>query len=253
MAAAQDRDGKKEALRKQGALNPKPEQVTDPLFQQDPFFDPRDLVQVKYNAAPGGTGWPYGQPGMLDLWFITPIVLPSAGDVPTRRAPGLGQKKAGAAKPTQTDPRGAGICPPGATTGSSTALEYAGREGEEALRCQPSSPHPRTGGWRIEKKTASSEVKIERSQTLTELYEALRNDGCGYGRALLMAHGITAWMQAWSQWAAVGEGCTGPSSDTKPNHTERCMSERVVPESAQSELVRVMAAMAWAVGRGVRL
>jgi transposase len=48
VAAAQDRDGKQEALRKQGALNPKPEQVTDPLFRRDPFFDPRDLVQVKY-------------------------------------------------------------------------------------------------------------------------------------------------------------------------------------------------------------
>jgi transposase len=48
VAAAQDRDGKQEALRKQGALNPKPEQVADPLFHRDPFFDPRDLVQVKY-------------------------------------------------------------------------------------------------------------------------------------------------------------------------------------------------------------
>ena len=48
MAAAQNPDGKQEALRKQGALNPKPERVADPLFQQDPFFDPRDLVQVKY-------------------------------------------------------------------------------------------------------------------------------------------------------------------------------------------------------------
>lgn len=48
MAAAQDRDAKKEALRKQGALNPRPELVADPLFQQDPFFDPSDLVQVKY-------------------------------------------------------------------------------------------------------------------------------------------------------------------------------------------------------------
>jgi len=48
MAAAQDPDGKQEALRRQGALHPKPEQVTDPLFQQDAFFDPHDLVQVKY-------------------------------------------------------------------------------------------------------------------------------------------------------------------------------------------------------------
>lgn len=37
-----------QALREQGAANPHPEKVTDPLFQQGEFFDPNDLVQVKY-------------------------------------------------------------------------------------------------------------------------------------------------------------------------------------------------------------
>jgi transposase len=36
------------ALRQQGCLNPHPEQVTDELFQAREFFDPRDLLQVKY-------------------------------------------------------------------------------------------------------------------------------------------------------------------------------------------------------------
>lgn len=40
--------GKLEALREQGTLNPHPEKVTDSLFQENDFFDPRDLVQVKY-------------------------------------------------------------------------------------------------------------------------------------------------------------------------------------------------------------
>lgn len=44
-------DPKAEALRQQGALNPKAEEVTDPLFQEDPFYDPRDLVQVKYEMV----------------------------------------------------------------------------------------------------------------------------------------------------------------------------------------------------------
>ena len=39
---------KLEALRQQGSLNPRPRAVTDPLFAIDSFFDPRDLVQVKY-------------------------------------------------------------------------------------------------------------------------------------------------------------------------------------------------------------
>jgi transposase len=41
-------DGKTEALRAQGALHPHPETVDDPLFGSHEFFDPRDLVQVKY-------------------------------------------------------------------------------------------------------------------------------------------------------------------------------------------------------------
>ena len=36
------------ALREEGTLNPAPERVRDPKFQQHEFFDPRDLVQVKY-------------------------------------------------------------------------------------------------------------------------------------------------------------------------------------------------------------
>jgi transposase len=41
-------DPKLEALRQQGTLNPRPGEVTDELFVEDSFFDPRDLVQVKY-------------------------------------------------------------------------------------------------------------------------------------------------------------------------------------------------------------
>lgn len=43
-----DDDGKLRALRDAGALNPHPEKVNDPLFQDSEFFDPRDLVLVKY-------------------------------------------------------------------------------------------------------------------------------------------------------------------------------------------------------------
>jgi transposase len=41
-------DPKIEALRRHGALNPHPDDVTDPLFESSDFFDARDLVQVKY-------------------------------------------------------------------------------------------------------------------------------------------------------------------------------------------------------------
>ena len=41
-------DPKTEALLEEGTLNPSPEEVTDPKFQGNEFFDPRDLVQVRY-------------------------------------------------------------------------------------------------------------------------------------------------------------------------------------------------------------
>ena len=41
-------DTKADTLRRYGALNPHPERVTDQLFSGNSFFDPRDLVQVKY-------------------------------------------------------------------------------------------------------------------------------------------------------------------------------------------------------------
>lgn len=48
MAKRSGRDAKQDALRLRGALNPHPERVRDPLFTSDEIFDPRDLVQVKY-------------------------------------------------------------------------------------------------------------------------------------------------------------------------------------------------------------
>ena len=41
-------DPKADTLRKQGCLHPHPDKVTDEAFAAGEFFDPRDLVQVKY-------------------------------------------------------------------------------------------------------------------------------------------------------------------------------------------------------------
>lgn len=45
------RDPKSQALARDGALNLHPEAVRDPLFTSHPFFDPRDLVQVRYEMV----------------------------------------------------------------------------------------------------------------------------------------------------------------------------------------------------------
>jgi transposase len=44
-------DSKSKALRQRGSLNPHPGKVSDPLFAASDFFDPHDLVQVKYEMV----------------------------------------------------------------------------------------------------------------------------------------------------------------------------------------------------------
>ncbi len=48
MPNRQRSDRKLDTLLQQGALNPRADHVRHPLFAQSEFFDPRDLVQVKY-------------------------------------------------------------------------------------------------------------------------------------------------------------------------------------------------------------
>jgi len=53
-------DPKREALRQQQTLNPRPARVSDPLFREQPFFDARDWLQVKYEMLRRVRvdGWP---------------------------------------------------------------------------------------------------------------------------------------------------------------------------------------------------
>jgi len=51
MAKPLRHDPKRAALVRDGALNPHPEAVRDPLFAGNPFFDAKDLVQVRYEMV----------------------------------------------------------------------------------------------------------------------------------------------------------------------------------------------------------
>jgi transposase len=51
MARARKRDLKSEALAQDGVLNPSPGAVRDAVFTGNPFFDPKDLVQVRYEMV----------------------------------------------------------------------------------------------------------------------------------------------------------------------------------------------------------
>ncbi len=47
-SGSRQRSRRQQVLRAQGAAHPRPQAVTDPLFRDSAFFDPNDLVQVKY-------------------------------------------------------------------------------------------------------------------------------------------------------------------------------------------------------------
>ena len=51
MALQRADDGKLQALRAAGAVHARSAMVTDPAFMAHPFFDSRDLVQVKYEMV----------------------------------------------------------------------------------------------------------------------------------------------------------------------------------------------------------
>lgn len=44
-------DSKTQRLQQSATLNPSPERVVDPLFADSEFFDPRDLLQVRYEMV----------------------------------------------------------------------------------------------------------------------------------------------------------------------------------------------------------
>jgi transposase len=48
MAKLKKPDPKTLELKRTGTLNPRPESVSDTLFKENPFFDPKDLLQVRY-------------------------------------------------------------------------------------------------------------------------------------------------------------------------------------------------------------
>lgn len=48
MARLKKPDQKTLELKRTGTLNPHPDTVSDALFQENPFFDPKDLIQVRY-------------------------------------------------------------------------------------------------------------------------------------------------------------------------------------------------------------
>ncbi len=105
MAQGRGEDPKVETLRAQRSLNPRPEAVADEEFASSEFFDPRDLVQVKYEmvrrvklegAPVTGTAKAFGlsRPSLYDAAAAVQVEG-LAGLVPQRPGPRAAHKLTG--------------------------------------------------------------------------------------------------------------------------------------------------------------
>ncbi len=93
---------KTDSLRQRGCLNPDPSRVTDELFDDSEFFDPQDLVQVKYEMLRRvGAGQRTVSRTAKDFGFSRPAFYEAqhhfdqdglVGLVPKKRGPRAGHK-----------------------------------------------------------------------------------------------------------------------------------------------------------------
>ena len=94
-----------ETLRSSGVLNRHPEEVRNPLFTENEFFDPHDLVQLKYETirAVEVEGQPIAQ-AALDSGLSRPTIYEARENFRQDGIQGLLPEKRGPKKPRKLKP-----------------------------------------------------------------------------------------------------------------------------------------------------
>ena len=208
-------DAKLQALREARALNARPQRVADPLFGEREFFDPRDLVQVKYEmlrrvltekrpVTEAATAFGFSRVA----FYQTQAAFAEHG------LPGLLAKRPG--------PRGrTNSRQPWWNTSSSNTprtracAEASGRDGPREVRPDGASPqHRARPGQEAKKRAIDFDRESPSPRPSPEVdwaarYEVLRQQtldcgqaAAGWGLALLIHRGVAAWMNACSATTA---------------------------------------------------
>jgi transposase len=134
---------RQEALNTKGATHPHPEAVADPLFRDSAFFDPNDLVQVKYEMLRSVRKEGRAVVEAAEAFGLSRPVFYVTQEVFNREGlPGLLPRKRGPKRPHKLNDEALAVL--------SQAIQEAGRmlKGEElalllAQRCGVQS-HPRS-------------------------------------------------------------------------------------------------------------
>src|SRR5579884_2505007 len=229
---------KLQALRESGTLNPRPGNVRDALFLEDPFFDPQDLAQVRYEmlrrvqkeAMPiSAVAATFG--------FSRPAFYKAQGDFAREGLVGLIPRRRG--------PRGRHKLTPEilAFVDQIRAIEPSIRTTDIVRRIQErfgTQVHRRSLERALappkKNRVCHSCGPSPATATLTEHYETLRgyvlarNEASGLrcGLGALMARGMAAWIHVVAELI--------PAGRSEP----RNRSPVSVPLFAQSEVIQLL-------------
>ena len=203
MAKLKKPDQKTLELKRTGTLNPRPGSVSDTLFKENPFFDPKDLLQVRYEMLRRHSVEGVSIVDVATKFGVSrPTVYQAqaafqqaglSGLLPKHRGPKEGHKLSAEVIEYVRTLRAA---EPGLTT---VACIQAVQE-KFGITVHRRSLERALGG---QKKTAQSGVRSPIPEGAVEAYEGLRRqvvqpDGRGEhleGRGVLMRCGLAAWAQ----------------------------------------------------------
>lgn len=172
---------KVKVLLEEGTLNPTPDKVHDPKFQDNEFFDPRDVVQVKYemlrrvsieNASVTDATEEYG--------VSSPTYYQNKANFDKGGVAALVPRKRGPRGPHKLQGEALAFVDQQNRRRRACASARARQADSTEIRCQHTPPDDRAGG-RWKKNVAMTSAKddsAERSIVVTQ-YETLRRAALG--------------------------------------------------------------------------
>jgi hypothetical protein len=141
---------KVKALLEEGTLNPSPGKVRDPKFQENEFFDPRDLVQVKYEMLRRVSVEKASVTEATEKYGVSrPTYYQTKASFDKGGLAGLVPRKRGPHGPHKLQRRGAGIRPAATRYGPARAGTRTGKAGSAEIRPGDTPQNDRAGGrWK---------------------------------------------------------------------------------------------------------
>ena len=203
MAKLKKPDQKTLELKRTGTLNPRPDAVSDTLFRENPFFDRKDLLQVRYEMLRRHSMEGVSIVDVAATFGVSrPTVYQAQAAFQQAGLSGLLPKHRGPKEGTQAVRRCHRVCADLASCRAHLDDRRLCPSRSERVRYH-GSPSQSGAGVGGQKKTAQFGVRSPIPEGAVEAYEGLRRqvvqpDGRGEhleGRGVLMRCGLATWAQ----------------------------------------------------------